>query len=151
MNPQTGSFISMDTYQGNAYDPASLHKYTYAQNNPEMYSDPSGHMGKLISLNACMAIDQMCSNMLRNLASMKLAMATLTNAAMIGMTVVCGTVLTDYLVKNYLSQVGAAAPFNGALIIAVLYEIEPIYNLHGLGALETGKVVEIVTDRKSVV
>nr|MCR5235239.1 cellulose binding domain-containing protein [Lachnospiraceae bacterium] len=31
MNPDTGSFISMDSYQGNAYDPASLHKYTYAQ------------------------------------------------------------------------------------------------------------------------
>jgi len=25
MNPETGSFISLDTYQGNAYDPASLH------------------------------------------------------------------------------------------------------------------------------
>ena len=26
----------MDSYQGNAYDPASLHRYTYAQNNPQI-------------------------------------------------------------------------------------------------------------------
>ena len=42
MNPETGTFTSMDTYRGNAYDPASLHRYTYAQNNPQMYNDPSG-------------------------------------------------------------------------------------------------------------
>ena len=146
MNPKTGSFISMDTYQGNAYDPASLHKYTYAQNNLEMYNDPSRHSAiSMSSVGMRLAADQMCSNMLRNLASMKLELTTLKNAAMIGMAVVCGTVLTDYLVKNYLSQVGAAAPFCGALMIAVLYEIEPIYRLQGLGTLETGEIVEIVT------
>ena len=43
MNPSTGTFISMDSYQGSIYDPISLHKYLYANANPVMYSDPSGY------------------------------------------------------------------------------------------------------------
>ena len=43
MNPATGTFISMDSYQGSIYDPVSLHKYLYANSNPVMYSDPSGY------------------------------------------------------------------------------------------------------------
>jgi hypothetical protein len=43
MNPSTGTFISMDTYQGSEFDPVSLHKYLYAGANPIMYMDPSGH------------------------------------------------------------------------------------------------------------
>ena len=34
MNPTTGSFTTMDSYQGNLYDPISLHKYAYANANP---------------------------------------------------------------------------------------------------------------------
>ncbi len=41
MNPSTGTFISMDSYQGSLEDPVSLHKYLYA--NPVMYTDPSGY------------------------------------------------------------------------------------------------------------
>lgn len=43
MNPSTGTFISMDSYQGSVYDPISLHKYLYANANPVMYTDPSGY------------------------------------------------------------------------------------------------------------
>ena len=43
MNPGTGSFISMDSYTGSIYDPASLHRYTYVKDNPVMYKDPSGY------------------------------------------------------------------------------------------------------------
>lgn len=42
MNPTNGRFISRDTYKGDLYDPASLHKYTYVSNNPISYYDPSG-------------------------------------------------------------------------------------------------------------
>ena len=35
MNPSTGTFISMDTYEGSIYDPDTLHKYLYANGNPE--------------------------------------------------------------------------------------------------------------------
>lgn len=43
MNPTTGTFISMDTYQGSIFEPATLHKYLYANANPVMYTDPSGY------------------------------------------------------------------------------------------------------------
>ncbi len=44
MDPGTGTFISMDSYQGSLYDPVSLHKYLYANANPVTYTDPSGYM-----------------------------------------------------------------------------------------------------------
>ena len=43
MDPSTGTFISMDSYQGSIYDPVSLHKYLYANANPVTYIDPSGY------------------------------------------------------------------------------------------------------------
>ena len=43
MNPGTGTFISMDSYQGSIYDPVSLHKYLYAGANPVQYTDPTGY------------------------------------------------------------------------------------------------------------
>lgn len=43
MNPETGTFISMDTYGGSVFDPVTLHKYLYANANPVTYSDPSGY------------------------------------------------------------------------------------------------------------
>lgn len=43
MNPNSGRFLSRDSYAGNIYDPASLHRYTYCANSPVNYADPSGH------------------------------------------------------------------------------------------------------------
>ena len=45
MNPTTGTFVTMDTYQGSIFDPASLHKYLYCRANPVMRIDPSGYNG----------------------------------------------------------------------------------------------------------
>ena len=41
-NPATGRFLSRDPLDGQAKDPASLHKYLYAGGNPINASDPTG-------------------------------------------------------------------------------------------------------------
>ena len=49
MNPATGNFLTMDTYEGSIYDPDTLHKYMYANGNPVTYSDPSGNVALSLS------------------------------------------------------------------------------------------------------
>ena len=42
-DPETGRFISQDTYRGEMDDPGQWHLYAYCANNPINYTDPSGH------------------------------------------------------------------------------------------------------------
>jgi RHS repeat-associated protein len=49
-NPDTGRFWTEDSYEGNGSDPASLHKYTYCDNNPVNGFDRSGHDFDLASM-----------------------------------------------------------------------------------------------------
>jgi len=42
MNPETGRFHSMDSFEGRMTDPLSLHKYMYAHANSVMWIDPGG-------------------------------------------------------------------------------------------------------------
>jgi hypothetical protein len=42
LNPLTGRFWTMDTYEGSQSDPLSLHKYLYCHDNPVDMVDPSG-------------------------------------------------------------------------------------------------------------
>jgi RHS repeat-associated protein len=41
---ETGRFITTDPWQGSDFEPASMHKYLYANANPTMFVDPSGKM-----------------------------------------------------------------------------------------------------------
>jgi RHS repeat-associated protein len=41
-DPRTGRFLSRDAHSGNFRLPETLHPYTYANNNPLIYSDPTG-------------------------------------------------------------------------------------------------------------
>ena len=47
-DPETARFIQQDSYSGNILDPLSLNLYTYAQNNPISYYDPTGHSIKSV-------------------------------------------------------------------------------------------------------
>jgi RHS repeat-associated protein len=42
-NPETGRFLTMDSYEGCCGNPASLHKYGYGNSNPINLIDPSGN------------------------------------------------------------------------------------------------------------
>lgn len=48
-DPTIGRFLSEDTYRGKATDPLSLNLYTYCENNPIGFIDPSGHVIELSS------------------------------------------------------------------------------------------------------
>ncbi|WP_339274060.1 RHS repeat-associated core domain-containing protein [Paenibacillus sp. FSL W8-0426] len=45
-DPSVGRFITEDTFEGEATNPLSLHLYTYVENNPLQYVDPSGKGNK---------------------------------------------------------------------------------------------------------
>nr|WP_246628073.1 RHS repeat-associated core domain-containing protein [Paenibacillus oenotherae] len=42
-DPSMGRFISKDTYEGQIDNPLSQNLYTYVENNPLIYTDPSGN------------------------------------------------------------------------------------------------------------
>ena len=46
-NQSNGRFMTMDTWPGSMFEPASLHKYLYCVGNPVNMWDPSGHAGGL--------------------------------------------------------------------------------------------------------
>jgi RHS repeat-associated protein len=45
LDPTTGRFLSMDPLDGEIESPASLHRYSYAFDNPVNYRDPTGLFG----------------------------------------------------------------------------------------------------------
>ena len=48
--PQQGRFLTMDTWPGSPYDPATLHKYLYTHADPVNNIDPSGNQTNLIEV-----------------------------------------------------------------------------------------------------
>jgi RHS repeat-associated protein len=44
MSPSSGRFQTMDSFAGGNFDPRTLHKYSYAENDAVNRIDPSGHM-----------------------------------------------------------------------------------------------------------
>lgn len=55
-NPENGNFLALDPHPGDSYDPISQNGYTYANNNPVLYVDPTGmfyvsigNIGKVLS------------------------------------------------------------------------------------------------------
>jgi hypothetical protein len=62
MQPQTGRFFTQDSYEGSPFDPSSLHKYTFAANDPVNLVDPSGQMSS-IEMTAVVAVSGIIASM----------------------------------------------------------------------------------------
>lgn len=56
LNPNTGRFWSMDSYEGDNEAPLSFHKYVYCSASPVDQIDLSGHEGDLISLSVASSL-----------------------------------------------------------------------------------------------
>jgi RHS repeat-associated protein len=56
MDPKTGRFTQMDSFDGWNTDPSSLHKYTYTHNDPVNNVDPSGKAISIAQLATASAI-----------------------------------------------------------------------------------------------
>jgi RHS repeat-associated protein len=50
MNPVLGRFVQIDPWEGSAFEPRTLHKYSYAANSPINYWDPTGRLYWLLTL-----------------------------------------------------------------------------------------------------
>ena len=60
-DPNSGRFLTQDTWQGQRGKPITLHKYLYANTNPAVFIDPTGQFG-MAQVNA---ITSMVSIMVR--------------------------------------------------------------------------------------
>ena len=80
------SLFSMDTWQGDLYEPVTLHKYLYANANPVKYKDPSGNMG---SLQECNLVSAISAELYKN-QNVVMGMAVLNGIGKSVMTGLCG-------------------------------------------------------------
>ena len=100
MNPFTGTFISMDSYQGSIYDSVSLHKYLYANANPVMYTDPSGYATDKnlaeTAVAATIAVMLASSVALHNQAMLNIYSSLRKNMADAALSLQCTVTVTDW-------------------------------------------------------
>jgi RHS repeat-associated protein len=64
-NPATGRFLTQDTWQGQRGKPITLHRYLYANANPVVFVDPTGHMS-LGNLSATLRVHGNMMRMVKN-------------------------------------------------------------------------------------
>jgi RHS repeat-associated protein len=55
-NTEDGRFASVDLFEGYQSSPVSRHRYTYGNNNPVNYGDPSGKFSNMLELMAAFAV-----------------------------------------------------------------------------------------------
>ncbi len=99
MNPNSGRFWTMDSYEGSSQDPLTLHKYLYAHASPPNTIDPSGHFAERLSVSGIMGM--MASVALPAVINAGAAGAATINS--VGMFLGASTAL--YLSSGYFLQV----------------------------------------------
>ena len=75
-DPDSGRFMSRDTFQGNIENPISLHRYLYANANPISFVDPTGNVS-LAGLMVAQGISQIMVALAPTLANGALTIAVL--------------------------------------------------------------------------
>ncbi len=144
MNPSTGSFLTMDTYEGSIYEPATLHRYLYANGNPVSYSDPGGHFAGLIGSMVTTAI----SAVMRNIHTLNVMglISGVTNAAVTGILGGSGEDIGRAFITGYLTGFGLGA----VMYVAAAFEIMTIAEFLMIGAA-ANTVMNIVLMTASVI
>jgi RHS repeat-associated protein len=58
MDPRTGQFLGMDPWDGDIFEPSSLHRYTYAASDPVNRRDPSGRfsLGEMAAVSVIVGV-----------------------------------------------------------------------------------------------
>ncbi len=117
MNPSTGTFISMDTYEGSIYDPDTLHKYLYANGNPVTYSDPSGNFASAVGGLVATTINTVMNNF-QTLNAMGI-ISGLTNSAITAFLGGSDMEIGEAFFKGYVTGFGLGA----VLYVAAAYSV----------------------------
>ena len=100
MDPATGTFTTMDTYGGSLTDTMSLHKYLFANSNPVMYSDPSGHAaGSIEDIEATCSIITILASVIDD--SISIAMSFLNSYLIKTIVVIIVAAIISLIVVNY--------------------------------------------------
>ncbi len=100
LNPGTGRFQTMDSYEGNNQDPASLHKYLYCHGNPVSLVDPSGYYATSV---ADVGVATTTATTLETLALSAIATAYVNYAIYSG----AKGIYDNYQIKKVAEQLGA--------------------------------------------
>lgn len=155
MNPDTGTFISMDSYPGSTGDPVSLHKYLYANANPVMYTDPSGYFS-LAECSAVTSIQSALNSMhqitaIRNIIRWADAACTVYDTAMEIRNVLLGGGSIEDVAGALLKGVVVGFMVDGMCKTSLGIILKPMMAIFGLGdqayqlqeAIRSGDPVEI--------
>ena len=155
MDPSTGTFISMDSYQGSLYDPVNLHKYLYANANPVMYTDPTGYFS-LAEFSIADGIQSTLNSMhqlnsLRNIIKWANAMTTVYDTAIEIRDVIFGEKSVADVIGALLKGVVVGFMCDGMCKTALGVVLKPMMAIFGLGsqvdqiqeALKSGDPAEI--------
>jgi RHS repeat-associated protein len=62
-DPRTGRFLSRDGGAGDLFRPETLHPYVFANNNPQLYGDPTGEEFSVMGLTVSISVGNMMRSM----------------------------------------------------------------------------------------
>ncbi len=155
-DPELGRFAAPDMVVSDSFDPQTLNRYSYARNNPILFTDPSGNIfiidDILIPMLIAAAIGAAVSAAMAAIMGGDVGQAALTGAVTgaitwgfgaIGESLFTGAKLIDYIGRGLINAVGSAA--GGAAGAAI--KGEPI----GKAALDGFKMSIIMSSANYIV